>query len=131
MTKIVTSIAAMQCVEKGLLLLDENITLVLPEWKDPQYLDGFDKETGKPILKPTNAKITLRTMLTHITGMSTKSYHPLKQYYQSLDSPPPEWREPFKEQDRYSFTLTHHPNTVFHYGASIDWTGRMVGSCSS
>ncbi|KAF1343605.1 beta-lactamase/transpeptidase-like protein [Delphinella strobiligena] len=126
MTKIVTSIAAMQCVEKGLLSLDEDITKVLPEWKDPRYHDGFDKETGEPILKPTDAKITLRTLLTHMTGMSTKGYHPLKQYYQSLDSPPLEWREPFEEQDRYSFTLVQHPNTVFHYGASIDWAGRMV-----
>lgn len=126
MTKIVTSIAAMQCVEKGLLSLDEDITKVFLEWRDPEYHDGFDKETGEPILKTTNAKITLRTMLTHMTGMSTKNYHPLKQYYQSLDSPPPEWREPFEEQDRYSYTLVQHPNTVFHYGASIDWVGRMV-----
>lgn len=59
MTKIVTTIAAMQCVERGLLSLDEDITRVFTEWKDPIYFDGFD-DAGKPVLKPTNEKMTLR-----------------------------------------------------------------------
>ena len=53
--------AAMQCVEKGLVALDEEISKYLPEWKDPLILTGFDKENeGKPILERANQPITLR-----------------------------------------------------------------------
>lgn len=60
MIKIVTTIAAMQCVERGLLSLDEEITKVLPEWENPQYLFGRDGKTDGPILRKTEEKITLR-----------------------------------------------------------------------
>jgi CubicO group peptidase (beta-lactamase class C family) len=61
-TKLLTTVAAMQVVEKGLVDLDEDITRVLPEWKDPQILTGFEEETGKPILKPSKNKMTLRSV---------------------------------------------------------------------
>jgi CubicO group peptidase (beta-lactamase class C family) len=60
MTKLVTSIAAMQCVERGLISLDDDISNVLAEWKDPEILEGFEEESGKPILRKALNKITLR-----------------------------------------------------------------------
>jgi len=59
-TKLVTSVAALQMVEKGLLDLDEDISRVLTEWKSPEILEGFEEGTGKPILRPAKNKITLR-----------------------------------------------------------------------
>ena len=53
--------AAMQCVERGLVNLDDDITTHLPEWKDAVMLTGFDKEKdGKPVLEIAMNKITLR-----------------------------------------------------------------------
>lgn len=53
--------AAMQCVERGLVNLDDDITTHLPEWKDTMMLTGFDEENGdKPILEKALNKITLR-----------------------------------------------------------------------
>jgi CubicO group peptidase (beta-lactamase class C family) len=51
----------MQCVERGLVNLDDDMTNHLPEWKDAMILTGFDEnDGGKPVLaKPINA-ITLR-----------------------------------------------------------------------
>ncbi|KAF5359053.1 hypothetical protein D9758_004910 [Tetrapyrgos nigripes] len=45
-TKLVTSVAALQLVEQGLVDLDEDISRVLTEWKDAQILEGFEEETG-------------------------------------------------------------------------------------
>lgn len=55
-----TTVAAMQCVEKGLLKLDEDVTSILSELKGREVLEGFEEESGKPILKPNTKPITLR-----------------------------------------------------------------------
>jgi CubicO group peptidase (beta-lactamase class C family) len=59
MTKLMTTVAAMQCVERGLIGLDDDVSSVLHEWKDAEILDGFD-ESGKPKLRKAKNKITLR-----------------------------------------------------------------------
>ena len=63
MTKPVTSVAAMQLVEKGKLKLDEPASTYLPELGKLQVLHGFDATTGKPILKPATKHVTLRTLV--------------------------------------------------------------------
>lgn len=59
-TKLLTTICMLQCIEEGLFILDQDITTVLPEWKDPDILTGFDEITGGPILKKAKNKITIR-----------------------------------------------------------------------
>ena len=61
-TKFITTIAAMQCVEKGLLSLDGDVTGILPELKGREILKGFEDGTQKPILVPSTKKITLRSI---------------------------------------------------------------------
>jgi CubicO group peptidase (beta-lactamase class C family) len=58
-TKLLTSIAALQCVQAGQFTLDEDITRLMPEFKDVQILKGFN-ETGEPILVDSLKTITLR-----------------------------------------------------------------------
>lgn len=58
-TKLVTTVAVMQCVERGLLDLDADIANVLPEWKNPRILTGFD-ENDNPTFRPATKPITLR-----------------------------------------------------------------------
>ena len=58
-SKLMTSVAAMSCVERGLVTLDEDISRVLPELKDIKILYSFDN-LGKPVLQPSQNTITLR-----------------------------------------------------------------------
>src|SRR6478609_1453555 len=67
MTKAVTGVAAMQCVERGKLALDQPAGEIMPELAEPQVLEGFDAD-GKPILRAARRKITLRMLLTHTAG---------------------------------------------------------------
>ena len=60
-TKFFTTVAVMQCVEKGLLKLDEDVTSILPELKKMEILKGFEEDTQKPILVPSTKEITLRS----------------------------------------------------------------------
>lgn len=59
-TKLMTSIAALQCVERGQIKLDDDVSTVLTELKDIQILTGFKKGTKEPMFKLAKNKITLR-----------------------------------------------------------------------
>lgn len=59
-TKLMTSIAAMQCVERGLVTLDTDVAEILPELAAQGILTGFDETSGEPIIKQRQNTITLR-----------------------------------------------------------------------
>ena len=58
-TKLMTSIAAMQCIERGEIMLDDDVAKLLPELARIEILTGFD-EDGKPILKKRENVMTLK-----------------------------------------------------------------------
>lgn len=73
-TKLVTTVAVMQCVEKGLLDLDADVSKILPEWENPQILTGFD-ENDVPFLRPSEKAITLRQVI-RPNAMASQKYLP-------------------------------------------------------
>lgn len=64
MTKALTSVAAVQQVERGRLDLDAPASAVVPAIAEIQVLTGFDA-AGQPQLRPPRRPITLRHLLTH------------------------------------------------------------------
>src|SRR5258708_733404 len=107
MTKIVTSIAALQLVEKGLIKLDDDLSAVLPEMtKIPILTDG-------KLIAPKNP-ITLRHLLTHTSGFG----------YAFTDAE-------LSKFDRSKWEYKDLPRrfesgTQFLYGSSMDWAGRLI-----
>ena len=59
-TKLMTCISVLQCMERGVLTLDDDVTNILPELKGMEILTGFDTETGKPVTQKAMRSITLR-----------------------------------------------------------------------
>lgn len=59
-TKLMTSIAAMQCVERGLVALETDVAGILPDLAAQGIITGFDEATGEPIINKRQNKITLR-----------------------------------------------------------------------
>lgn len=84
-TKLLTTVAVLQCVEKGLLNLDEPIGPILPEFANPDIIYGIDETTGAPLLKKAKNKFTMRHLLTHSSGMTYDVMNPnlmkMKEYY--------------------------------------------------
>lgn len=62
-TKLMTSIAALQCVERHQISLDDDVSHVLRELKTPEIIRGFDEKTKAPVLQPCATSITLRQVM--------------------------------------------------------------------
>ncbi len=111
MTKLVTSIAAMQCVENGLIGLDDDLSEIMPEMTDIPILSN-----GK-LIEPKN-KITLRHLLTHTSGFG----------YSGMTVGEGDYN---KENWNYSDSPRHFESgTNFLYGTSTDWVGKLVEKLS-
>ncbi|KAF5359056.1 hypothetical protein D9758_004913 [Tetrapyrgos nigripes] len=133
-TKLMTTVAALQIVERGLVSLDEDITRVLHEWKDVAVLTGFD-ESGRPITGPAQNKMTLRQLLTHSSGMVYDALSPELQKYRQYQGLPP--IAPRTGQTLAEATLgplLYEPGEGWCYSCSIDWAGVVVerlGGCGT
>lgn len=60
MTKLMTSVAVMQVVERGLVGLDDDLGAIVPELGDRMVLIAFDTVSKTPRFEKPREKITLR-----------------------------------------------------------------------
>jgi CubicO group peptidase (beta-lactamase class C family) len=58
-TKLMTTIAALQCVERGQIGLDDPVSTILPELKEKEIITGFNEDGSLTYRKAKN-EITLR-----------------------------------------------------------------------
>ncbi|CEN60518.1 Putative Beta-lactamase class C and other penicillin binding protein [Aspergillus calidoustus] len=124
-TKLVTTVAVMQCVERGLLDLDADIANVLPEWKSPRILTGFD-ENDNPIFRPATKPVTIRRMLTHSSGIAYFFMDPLLTRYYELQGNPPV----LETFHKFQF-LRFEPGERWMYSPGVDWAGEAVERVTS
>ncbi|KAI0142433.1 beta-lactamase family protein [Hypoxylon sp. NC0597] len=122
-SKLMTSVAALQQVERGHIGLDEDIGKVLPELNSLQVLTGFDEE-GKPVFEERQSSITLRHLLTHTSGLTYPFISPQLQRLAKLRGPPP--ARPKTVVSEFSEPLTFQPGRGWFYGSSLDWAGKLV-----
>ena len=113
MTKAVTGVAAMQCVERGKLSLDQPAGEIMPELAEPKVLEGFDAD-GKPILRAARRKITLRMLLTHTAGFVYHIWNAqLNRYYRG-DRPSHDPVRPTRRAERAAGVRTRRAVGVWH-----------------
>ena len=116
MVKLLTSVAALQLVERGKLKLDEPAGNIDPALASAQVLTGFDAK-GVPQLRPAQKPLTLRNLLTHTSGFSYPLWDPnVVRYNKAARGKPQLPRRP----------LTFEPGTKWAYGGSLDNVGRLV-----
>lgn len=126
MSKAITTTAAMQLVEKGLLHLDEPIYSLLPELGSVDILEGFNAD-GQPQWRKPGTAVTLRHLLTHTAGFAYEFFNQDILNYMSQNQMPSviacmniSLRTP----------LVHEPGQRWEYGTSVDWVGKAIEAVS-
>ena len=122
MTKAVTTVAAMQQVERGKLKLHEPVGDILPELNEVQVLEGFDAN-GTPRLRPRKGQITLHHLITHTAGYTYDLWDPMYlRFEQYADIP----QIGTCKNAALMRPLDFDPGVRWDYGINIDWAGKMV-----
>lgn len=122
MTKLATSVAALQLVDSGSLDLDAPVAEYLPAFDGLEVLTGFDAE-GRPRLRPARSRATVRQLCAHISGLGYDTWNEtLLRYLKATGLPAISdgLRETFRAP------LVADPGTEFNYGTSTDWLGLIV-----
>jgi methyl acetate hydrolase len=125
MTKMVTTTAALQLRERGMLDLDAPVAAYRPEFASLQVLGGFDGEI--PRLRPPASQATVRQLMTHTAGLAYWFWNSDIDRYEQLTGVPnvlPGSGDVFKSP------LVFDPGARFEYGINIDWLGRVVEAIS-
>ncbi|KAL8952676.1 MAG: hypothetical protein Q9222_001413 [Ikaeria aurantiellina] len=124
-TKIIATIAALQCVEDGLLTLSGDLASIAPDLAAKQVITGFSDDGKTPLLEPASHPITLEVLLTHSSGLAYHFLNPLIAKWQEKHDPPGA-TNPRGVEETFSYPLSFHPGTSWMYGPGIDWAGRIV-----
>jgi len=127
MTKPITSVAAMQLVERGVLKLDVPIEIYLPALSNLQILAGFD-QAGNPILRPSPDAVTLRQLLTHTSGFVYTFSNENALRYDQLGNNPIVLE---KGNNFLNAPLAHEPGQQWEYGIGVDWVGLLIEKMSN
>jgi CubicO group peptidase (beta-lactamase class C family) len=126
MTKAITSVAAVQCIERGLLKLDQPAKDICPELGQVGVLTGFDAN-NQPLTRAPKRDITLRHLLTHSAGFSYEIWNTDMQKVQTA------WSIPSVTECKnkaLTLPLLFDPGEAWEYGINIDWAGKMVEKVS-
>src|SRR6185369_7944799 len=125
MVKLITTIAALQLVEKDRLSLDARLPDIDPAFGSPKVLEGFD-DNGVPRLRPAAGPITLRQLLTHTSGFTYRLWDSKAvRFARSIEHLSPEQRAAAARG-----TLMFDPGERWQYGTGLDWAGRIVEQVS-
>jgi CubicO group peptidase (beta-lactamase class C family) len=121
MTKPIITACALTLYDEGKFGLDDPISKVLPEWKEPKVKEG-DK------LVPAKNPITPRMLMSHSSGL----------YYGDIEKGARQAAAPRRRpKDLKAFSealakepLKFHPGDGYQYGHSIDVLGRYIEAVS-
>ena len=119
-----THIAALQCVDRGLIGLDESVSKYLPELESPQVVirdaDSNTDGKGSLALQESTKAITLRHLLTHTSGIGNPSESLLKEWHTQNSTLSDQ------EPESTPLLLLFTPGEGWNYGPSINWTGKLI-----
>lgn len=124
MTKLMTSVAALQCIEDGTLELDKDVRPLLPQMGKYGVITGFDEDKNEATLVPDSTPITLRMLLSHTSGQEYDWLGPLLGKWR-VSRNEELWSGPTIE-DKSAIPLVFTPGTGFAYGAGHDWAAKLI-----
>jgi CubicO group peptidase (beta-lactamase class C family) len=125
MTKMVTTVAALQLVDHGTVDLDAPVDSYCPEFGTVAVLDGFDGDT--PRLRPPSRRATVRDLMTHTSGLAYWFWSPEIIRWEETTGTP---NVLSGSNAIFNAPMVVDPGTRFQYGINTDWLGRVVEAAS-
>lgn len=122
MTKPLAAAGVMQLVEQGRLDLDADCGPLAPALAAPRVLTGFDAD-GKPKLRPAEAPITLRRLLTHTSGFVYDQWNAGQHRWSKATGAT---RGDYYDAPAKCPPLAFDPGARWEYGIGIDWAGKVL-----
>ena len=125
MTKMVTTVAALQLAEGGVIDFDDAVAKYRPEFADLKVLDGWDGD--EPRLREPKTFATVRQLATHTSGLG----------YWFWNADLVRWEAKTGTAntlagtaDAFTAPLVADPGTKVEYGTNTDWLGLVVEAAS-
>jgi len=134
-TKLLTSIALCQLIERRVLTPDTDVSPYLPTLASEPIITGIDPSTKQPTFTERTKPILLRHLLTHSSGLGYSFFQPLvAAWLETLADDDPSAAPKFilggggdpKIEDRLRQPLVFEPGTSWAYGTGIDWAGKLL-----
>jgi methyl acetate hydrolase len=125
MTKAVTTTAALQLVERGLLDLEAPVAHYRPEFANLSVLTGFDGDV--PQLRPASTQATVRHLVTHTAGFGYWIWDADIDRYEQVTGTPNVMPGTI---DVFKAPMLFDPGTRFEYGINHDWLGQVIEAVS-
>jgi CubicO group peptidase (beta-lactamase class C family) len=139
MTKPITAVALMMCVEEGLIGLDDNVHTYIPSWKNLRvYQSGVpslvENTAGQFVTTPCERPMKVVDLVTHTSGLTygfmwrtAVDWEYRKQKINDFQTPG--GLEGMMEQ-LSKIPLDFSPGTQWNYSVSIDVMGYLVQKVS-
>ncbi len=135
MTKPITGVALMSLYERAMFQLSDPVTRFIPEWRDLKVRERA--EDGSERLVEPRSQMTVRDLLTHMSGLGFAGGRTLQELFSADNSRPGEGFAPGARRgpnatletmvERYAgYPLEFHPGTHWFYSVSTDVCGRLV-----
>jgi CubicO group peptidase (beta-lactamase class C family) len=123
-TKLITSIASMQLVERGLINLNDPIDKILPELASQPILK--QRENGTFETFPAKKSITLRSLLTHSSGATYDWIDPRLTAWRISRGETPRIVEDGNIAEGYAYPRAYEAGEDWAYSGGPDWASLLV-----
>jgi CubicO group peptidase (beta-lactamase class C family) len=122
MTKPVTTVAALQQMERGLIDIEAPVGHYLPDFDDLLVLAGFTDD-GNPKLRAPARRATVRNLIAHTAGTEYDFFSANQGRFQEFSEMP----SVIAGLDVvFESPLHFDPGTKWSYGINTDWLGKIV-----
>jgi CubicO group peptidase (beta-lactamase class C family) len=127
-TKAITSVALMMLYEEGRFLLDDPVSMYLPDFAAVRVLDKYDPKTKTFTTRAPARPLTVRHLLSHMAGMPYDNPVPGRPGYDGHQFLPGQSTDTLPAMiARLAKTpLIADPGDKYIYGPATDVVGRMI-----
>ncbi|WOO79171.1 Acyltransferase LovD [Vanrija pseudolonga] len=124
-TKLMVAVAVLQLVDRGVLNLDDTAVVEkhAPELLAQKVLSYDD--AGNEVLSPLTGKLTLRTLLTHTSGLAYGFDSPALAKWEAAHKPATSYN-PESGVAGFTRPFVFQPGTNWTYSIGIDWAGIIL-----